>query len=823
MILSRSFFPTFSSFSLSSLSRICKTPNEEHHRAVHDARATGKIFLKLLSAIRRVPFGELHEMRRLLGNSVTPMADLLDGFISIGPGSLGPIQIEMLPDNRIGRWDGNAIDEQVDKKTEAESIEEYFEEDGSLSRQIDDFQVRQGQVDMAQEVYNVFRDGGTLLAEAGTGTGKSFAYLLPALLHSREGGGRVVVSTYTRHLQAQLFYKDLPTINEALGGGFRAVLLKGRSNYICHRRFEIVTSDPDNLLLEEKLSLLPLIRWLNITRSGDISEVPGFLHGRNRSAWSRITADSGYCTGRVCKGSGNCFLHRIRSSALYANVLLVNHALLFSDIAAKGGVLGDYDQVVFDEAQHLEKTAAAHLGFEYNDYMLRTVLGLLYDPKTERGLLPRLQTSAFGLLKTPLERGDVETDPLDEAIDAVNETIDSGSTFASQLNDLLHERHSTGQNFYSQKIRYFDGEEEFEAIHEEIYTHSKNLKHLNDKLNKICSELEELELELSSGDDLAGELRRISGTLLEVSEAFNTLTGKGLEDVVFWYELSNNINYPPRLYGAPLNVGEVLNSRFYPGLKSTVFTSATLTVGSDFNYLAGRLGLEDYYSSIYDSPFDMREQVYIGIASFLGNPKFEVEKFTKGIARISSRLSTELDAGTLTLFTSNKMLREAYTLAKTEMENSGWLLLGQGLDGGQANILQRFKAERQSVLYGLDSFWEGIDVPGKALELLIIARLPFEVPTDPLIQARMEKIEREGGNPFMDYTLPEAALKLRQGIGRLIRNIDDSGVVVICDPRIVKSRWGKTMLDSLPVQAIEYRDYNSLFNDFKSFLHGSNN
>ncbi len=817
--IARAFFPTWHSFALNVLVDYCEVTLDGHHRAVNDAEATGEVLLKLLAAARRTPFGELQEMHRLVGQD-TALWEIIGGLASIGNGPLGPDKPERLPDNRIGKWykdeeEESALDRLERSKT---TIESFFAEDGPLSQVLEGFQPRDGQVHMANEVLDTFSEGGFLFAEGGTGTGKSFAYLLPSLLHAEREEQKVVVSTYTRHLQEQLFFKDLPSLNEAIGGGVKAVLLKGRSNYICKRRFDKVTSDPTSLTSEERISLLPLVRWLNRTRSGDISECTGFRPARG--VWARISAESGFCTARVCRGQEHCFLHRVRSSVLSAHVVLVNHSLLFSDLATDGGVIGDYHCAVLDEAHHVESVAANHLGLEFHANQVRGVLGRLYDKRSETGLLVRLGNMALAWLKSPLERGDADADPVEETLEVVKEADTAATDFSRALFETLSD-HTGADDGYTRRVRYRDGRETFKDVDFELQALKNALKDLEKKLKALIDEMSESELDLVDGDDLGGELNRLFGEVKTIRLALDVLTGPEKENIVFWYDLPRNPMFPVRLYGAPLNVGEVLKETLYDKARAVVLTSATMTVAGKFDYIAGRLGVPEYRGTIYDSPFDWNEQLFITVASFIGNPKHDVARFTKGVGRLAYRLSVELDAGSLVLFTSHKMLREAYDYTKSWMKQEDWMLLGQGLDGGTANLLERFKQNRQSTLFGLDSFWEGIDVPGDSLELLIVARLPFSVPTDPLVQARSEKIEREGGNPFMEYTLPEAALKLRQGIGRLIRAVDDVGVAVICDPRITTSRWGRIILDSLPVRPIEYRDYDRLFGALEGFLNES--
>ncbi len=788
-----------------------------HHRAVNDARATAKVFLELLARARRTSYGELAEMDRILVGSDYSLGQLIKGFHAIEAGPEGVYVAPPLPDNRIGRWDGEQTEETSEDHV-CDDIASFFADDSALANIIDGYQSRSGQIKMAEMVDRTLNKGGILLAEAGTGTGKSFAYLAPSLLHARSGGSRVIVSTFTRHLQTQLFQKDLPALNEALGGGFRACLLKGRGNYICKRRFDIAVADPDNLEPTEKIGALSLVRWLQVTRTGDISEIPNFYRIIPRSLWAKCTAETGFCTARVCRKSGNCFLHRIRSSAMSSHVVLVNHALLFSDLAAGGGVLGPYSKVVFDEAHQVEKVAASHMGIDYSHTQLHGILYRLLDASGKHGLLLRFVKYAETLYP-PLSTGDTQKkNPLEKAIEGVQTSLETGSRFNEALNSLLRDKSGYG-NDYGQRVRYREGKKLLDSILEQVEAHSNSLGSTAKALNNLCDDIDEEGFPLDGGDDLAGELRRLFGEVKTLKSCFDTLTGEGDADFVFWYDIPSNPQWPIRLYAAPVDVGAVLQEDFYPKLDSTIFTSATMTVDDSFNYISYRLGVEEEFDSdIFESPFDMRRQLYIAIPDFLGSPKGNVERFTKEVANLTSTLALKQKSGTLALFTSSRMLRDAYSLVKPSFQTHGRMLLGQGLDGGQADLLERFKLYKDSVLFGLNSFWEGIDVPGDALELLIIARLPFDVPSDPLVEARCELIEEDGGNPFMEYSVPEAALKLKQGIGRLIRTTEDVGVAVICDARIIRSRWGKVILNSLPVTPIEYKHIDQLVDDIGGFL-----
>ncbi|MBZ0263619.1 3'-5' exoribonuclease [bacterium] len=700
------FYPTLSGFGLSNLCRELEINLENHHRAVHDASATAEVFLGLLERVRRIPAGELRELTRILGGGSVTLHHLFEALKAIGNGDSGKDEGVEFQNNLLGDW-GESSEESADRRLGAQDIEGYLDDHGPLARIMESFQQRDGQINMATDVLKVLNEGGKLFAEAGTGTGKSFAYSLPSLLHARNGGGKVIISTHTRHLQNQLFFKDMPLLNTILGGGIKVVLMKGRGNYICKRRYNNLISAPESLDAGERFALLPLVRWIDKTESGDITEVNGFRPLQNRLLWQKVSSDAGYCSTKVCRASKNCFLHKVRSSSQSAHIVLVNHALLLSDLQSENSILGEYKRVIFDEAHHLEKMAASHLGFVYQRNLLSTALGILYDSETDRGILRQIK-DFFIVHKTDLERArDDDKSVFEDLFEEIQSLKMYASDFHDRMESTLRKKTPSPDHEYSQKIRYRSGEELFASMKETLAAFTDSYVSLLIKLEKLVKELGEMEVTGEQGDDLVAGLNRSFSELQGIAEALFKLIGEEDKNTVFWYELPTNHRYPVTLNGAPIDVGIVLNEKLHKKMTTMVFCSATMAVDDNFEYIASRLGVESYTGKIYPSPFKLENQLFIGVTNLFGLPKGDnLNYFTSGVAKLTRRLSTELDAGTLVLFTSSRMLRDAYEKTAGDLKRLNWLPLGQGIDGSQFTLLKSFQKERRSVLFGVDSFWK---------------------------------------------------------------------------------------------------------------------
>jgi DNA polymerase-3 subunit epsilon/ATP-dependent DNA helicase DinG len=630
--------------------------------------------------------------------------------------------------------------------------------DGALARSIEGFEDRPEQRQLAIEIERTMATGGVLVAEAGTGVGKSVAYSLPALGRAL-AGERVIVSTHTLPLQDQLVRKDLPALQAALGTDVRVAVLKGRSNYLCPRRWQLFRTQVSTRE-ESRLALKTLI-WRTTTTSGDRAEL-NLLGGEN-ALWSRISADDETCTSRRCAATrGGCFLERARSDAATAGIVVVNHALLLHDARGGGNLLPDALHVVVDEAHHLEDVASDAFGYKLETW------------RTHRDL-ERIAHSP--LVVSALKADDPVTieaaQTLREEVGRANATADE--TF-SALGELLPEgidRHRITGGFRASDDRWLPIELAAERLADALAA----IRIAGDRLVARGGEEDELVEHESAMKELVGEEGAIEHGIHQPRPG----------EIAWLERLNDGIG----LYVAPAHVGGALRRTLVDRHRSLVMTSATLGVAGTMTFTMDRLGVSDIAGTLrVGSPFDHARQSVLIVPSDIALP--HDDQFPLEAAAIVGDVARALNGRTLVLFTSHAAMREVGAQL-AGLEDSGIAVLTQGIDGSRRAILERFAAGG-AVLLGTQSFWEGVDLPGDQLRCVVIAKLPFPVPDDPLIQGRSERYD----DPFREYQLPLAALRLRQGYGRLIRTKTDRGAVVLLDRRVILQDYGPMFLASLP-------------------------
>ena len=670
----------------------------------------------------------------------------------------------------------------------------YLAAGGPLSRQSDHFEERQVQLDLLESIVRTFNDGAVGAFEAGTGVGKSFAYLVPAMLWALQNHERVVVSTGTINLQQQLMEKDIPAAEKIIGKKVKAVLVKGRQNYVCMRRFEDASLERD-LFSEETEALDTIREWVKGTPTGSRSDMP-FVPPEN--LWGRINSESDACMGPRCPFREQCFVMRVRKEAAGANILVVNHHLLFADIESRmngvgyddAAVLPPYRRVIFDEAHGIESAATSFFSGSLTRFRLLKQLSLLYRQRrgASAGYIFTLQVLSSGEDRTA------------EVIAGIGEVKQCMTNVELACADLLLSEPS--MRVHAATARAFGPVLSL-------------LLALAEKISIVTAAVREIMEGISDDDKDAPQYWETKGILRRLDDAAllcrNFSSWDEKNDTVFWIQrlrlspaLSKGSENPfyMQFVQTPLDIASLMNTGVFEPMESVVCTSATLSIGRSFSYWMRHTGVsfvekERLCTGEFPSPFPYRTNMLLAVPSDAPFPDKDGEIFQQYVVQAVIRLIRAAGGRTLVLFTSYESLKNACDAARRELQKEGFAVLRQG-DDDRFRLLDMFKQDTSSVLFATDSFWQGVDVPGASLSQVVIVKLPFSVPNDPVFNARSEVVQKQGGSPFMELSLPEAVIKFRQGVGRLIRRGDDIGAVVVLDRRIMEKQYGRIFLSSIP-------------------------
>ena len=640
-------------------------------------------------------------------------------------------------------------------------MEHYFGRQGVLAQKVPGYEFRSAQQKMAEAVFATLRDAAPLIVEAGTGTGKTWAYLIPAIL----SGKRVMVSTGTKNLQDQVLDHDVPFLKKHLFPRLRALCLKGRKNYLCRRKFQLFAQQPTLWNREEARMFKRFQDWATATRSGDRAEID-WLPDDFR-LWHEVSSSGEQCLGQQCPQNSRCFVSLLRQEAARSDLLIVNHHLYFADMALRNRglteILPEYDAVIFDEAHQLEDTMSLYFGVEFSDSKIGE---LAQDIRREIGASAKKKRQK------------------DQELDGIIEHL-----FALQGRFYRHFAEGV-----ENRRRY--------PLSPKQFSHS-----FVDTCREIFHTLEQLNARLSPQQDKQPAFESFVRRSAEMTLVLRLILEQPDPNLVFWYELAPHSVY---LRGAPIETRSIADQCLFSQTTRVVLTSATLSIAGKFDFLRQNLAMpEETRELLLPSPFVYQEQALLFVPDRLPLP--QSPQFCHAIAEEAAKVLTRTKGRALFLFTS---YRNLHTVHRQLQDRLPYKILVQG-EKPKRQLLAEFKQQIDSVLFATSSFWQGIDVPGEALSCLLIDKLPFEVPDDPLTAARMENLTRQGKNPFFDYQVPRAVISLKQGVGRLIRSARDRGVIVIFDLRLFTKSYGRLFLESLPPlrRSTEMEDISRFLSD----------
>jgi DNA polymerase-3 subunit epsilon/ATP-dependent DNA helicase DinG len=794
-------FPEAGRFSLDALARHLNLPDAaagQNHRAHDDALQTVELFLALREKALTLEIAQLEEIVQAGSQLGWPETLFFEDILAekakqaFTKGRSGQRLTRLFnPDKLTGKI---LVANEKIKPLDNELIAGMLQPGGNFERAFAGFEHRPQQVEMLTAVTQAFNHGDHILVEAGTGTGKSVAYLLPAVFWAHENGRRVIISTNTINLQDQLIHKDVPELQKTLPFEIRAAVRKGRSNYLCTRLFQQMRhSGPSSA--DEMVLFARLLLWLPHTKTGDVAEVALRTPGE-RLAWARLNGENATCTSDQC-AQENCPLHLARRRAEQAHIVIVNHALLLSDVSTGNLILPDFADLIIDEAHHLESAVTDGLSFRADKRFMEAILdditaarsGLIADIHNRaRSSLPPTMSSTFDTIVNRLRR---------DAQVAVQELDDFFTTLAFFLQD-----HTSARSQFAQQIRlipavrsqpgYDEVEISWDNLHKSLRVIVKGFEQLAQALSEVVDGYD-----FEDGEELLLTVQSNGRSLNETRQNLNDIIAEPKNEMIYWAEVwKDRIS----LHAAPLHIGPLVEEHIFKAKETVILTSATMrTAGPQaqgeptFDYIKERLHGQDATELAVGSPFDYENATLLYLVSDIPEPN--QPGYQRYLEEAIIDVAKALSGRTLVLFTAYGHLTQTARAVEGPLGTAGITVLAQSQGASRQQLLAQFKQEgSKSVLLGTRSFWEGVDVPGEALQAVLIAKIPFDVPSDPIFAARSETYD----NAFFEYSVPEAVLRFRQGFGRLIRRQSDEGVVVILDKRVLTKRYGQMFMDALP-------------------------
>ena len=791
--------PSAPRYSLSALVDSLEVSNLQPHRAQEDAEATLAVFLRLVEKAKKLPLHLLAEIVQASQKLEWDAGWFFSQVLRESSKEVPQARKAKQQDYGVLFADPSELLAQPLKPNptlvplDVEETTAVLSPGGPFSKYLKNFESRNEQLEMLQAVTSALSNSQHLMVEAGTGIGKSYAYLVPAAFWSMRNNTRVVISTNTLNLQDQLIHKDIPDLKAALGIDLRAGVLKGRINYLCPRRLEALRHRKPRDVNELRL-MAKILVWLEEGGSGLLSEI-NLTGPVEKEVWNRLSAQDEACTADVClnRMGGVCPYFRARQTALSSHIIIVNHALLLSDVVANNRVLPDYKYLIVDEAHHLEDASTGALSYRVTRVDIERLFNELGGSSS--GTLGQLLVALTNKLK-PAEYSAVSK-VIEKATDLAYRIETKFRTFFQSVEEfLLQERNGGEIGDYGQQVRVVPATHH-QPIWDDILISwdevSQPLEDLQRSLGGLISGLSDEEAAgTESVEDLLGDLLSIVRRIQEMDTNINAMVNELDSNTIYWIEMDAKYNRLS-LNFAPLEIGPLMENYLWHTKESVVITSATLTANNNFDYIRARLNADEADDLILGSPFDYENSAMLFLPTDMPEPG-DYRNYQRSVERAILRTARETGGRMLALFTSYRQLKATSHIVSPLLAKDDIQVFEQGEGASTSSLLDSFRTTDRAVLLGTRSFWEGVDVPGEALSILMIIKLPFDVPSDPVIAARAETFE----NAFSEYTLPEAILRFRQGFGRLIRTQSDRGVVAILDRRVLSKQYGKLFLQSLP-------------------------
>lgn len=817
--LARIMIPSTESYKLGQLAENFSLSHDNPHQADSDAEVTAEILLKILTKVKSLP---LDTCARLLQYAPYLKSDIHTILSSIIEEKERNVTSEgKLFDIYRGIALKAKSKDQMKDDTKPYIYDTFkkqlFGENGLLSTSMDRYEEREGQIEMMDIVNAALDAHQHTLIEAGTGIGKTLAYLIPSIIYAKNHGRPIVISTNTIQLQQQLLEHDVPILKKVIPFSFDVSLLKGRSHYLCLRKFEQVLYEQETNY-DSILAKAQILVWLTETDTGDVDELN--LPSGGRLLWNRVKSDRNTSLGKECPWRSRCFYRNAKRKAQISDLIITNHALLFSDLTSESDILPTYKEVIIDEAHHIENIASEHLGYKL-DYLELHNLFIRIGTIDSKDLFAKVVKIFKGIGLG----GEKSIDLIDLVVKEIRIQLDDLFTLIRSF-VLQHTKQidSSNNRVYFRLDSSVEDHNSWWGISEgstKLISKLKTFHALIVEQRNLFKPLQKLVTPLQKG--IIYDFFSISNSTSTAIDKITTLIQRTNSKGVTWFEAdTKGAKNSVFLYNQPTDVSEKLADLFYSNKKCVIMTSATLSIKGSFSYTVNRLGLEDFQPQTYSipSPFDYKKQAAIMIPTDLPDIKVvSLDEYVHSIAIHIAEIANKTNGRMLVLFTSYEMLKLTYSTLKEIPFLTEFIIIAQGVSGGsRTKLTKNFQAFAKSILLGTSSFWEGVDIPGEDLTTLVIVRLPFSPPDDPVYAARAEQIKKIGRNPFKELALPQAIIRFKQGFGRLVRTKDDKGVVFVFDRRITTTTYGNQFLLALPEISVQEEPLHTLLDKLDKLI-----